>query len=138
MTTESSGPIGGADARRTYADLLAIVDSVVSLQPEIELIMRTCLSKGAKGAPLARQAARLTSTLIVLIDRSEALPATLLVDEARGLLRYHHRLLAETAARAPSSATISVTRLDGCNGFGRCWRDISAGMSCCGLPSRPS
>lgn len=101
--------------------LLAILDTAVSLQPETESVLRSCADRRAvdrtgvdrtavdrrvNDAVLARQAGRLTSALLHLVDRANALPGSLVVDEARALLRYHHRLLTETLEHAsgPESA----------------------------------
>lgn len=85
------------DMRWVFERLLAILDTAVSLQPETESVLRRCVTSSApSNAVLARQAGRLTSALLFLVDRANALPGSLVVDEARGLLRYHHRLLTES------------------------------------------
>ena len=99
------------DMRWVFESLLAILDTAVSLQPETETLLRHCAHGEAGGvacpvnpAVLARQAGRLTSALLYLVDRANALPGSLLVDEALGLLRYHHRLLTESLGRVGPGA----------------------------------
>lgn len=92
------------------AELVAVLDSAIALQPEIEAVMRACLAEGPKGAALARRASRITSTLVWLLDQVDVLPDSAITDEARGLLRYHHRLLAETVGFGYSVRAILAPR----------------------------
>jgi signal transduction histidine kinase len=88
------------DGRRVLAELLVIVEAAIALQAEIESVMQACLSPGPRGAALAQKGGQLRSALANLLDRADRLPQTWIVEEARGLLLYHHRLLAETVSRA--------------------------------------
>ncbi len=94
------------DSRSVLAELLVIVDSAVALQPEIESVMRACLTQEPKGVALAQKGGQLKATLAELLERAERLPQTWVVEETRGLLLYHHRLLAETVSRAYSVSAI--------------------------------
>ncbi len=88
------------------AELSAICDIAVSLQPETESVMRACLADGPKNATLAREAGRLISELTDLVGRTDAIAASGIVDETGDLLRYHQRLLAETVGYAFSVSGI--------------------------------
>jgi signal transduction histidine kinase len=94
------------DTRSVFEKLVVILDGAIALQPETESVMRSCLAEGPKNSTLARQAGRLTSTLVDLLVRADALPASAIVEEARGLLLYHHRLLVETVDYAYSVSSV--------------------------------
>ncbi len=81
-------------------ELVLTLDAAASLQDEIEEVMRLCLADGPKGAVLARRAGRLSSDLIQLADEADRLPRSPIVDDACGLLHYHHALLATTVEHA--------------------------------------
>ena len=93
-------------SRSVLAELLVIVETTTALQPEIESVMRACLTPEPKGVALAQRGGQLNATLANLLDRTDPLPRTWIVEEARGLLQYHHRLLAETVSRAYSVSAI--------------------------------
>lgn len=115
------------DMRWVFERLLAILDTAVALQPETESVLRRCMTDAPKDAVLARQAGRLTSALLFLVDRANALPASLVVDEARGLLRHHHRLLTESLDHAfGPSAVLGRSVSPG--------RSVSAGRSARATP----
>ena len=107
MTVQDSrtGP-SDVDSRSVLAELLVIVEAAIALQPEIESVMRACLTQQPKGAALAQKGGHLRATLAYLLERADRLPQTWIVEEARGLLLYHHRLLAETVSRAYSVSAI--------------------------------
>ncbi len=94
------------DSRSVLAELLVIVEAAVALQPEIESVMRACLTQEPKGVALAQKSGQLKTTLAYLMERAERLPQTWVVEETRHLLLYHHRLLAETVSRAYSVSAI--------------------------------
>jgi signal transduction histidine kinase len=93
-------------SRSVLAELLVIVETTTALQPEIESVLRACLTPEPKGVALAQKGGQLNATLAHLLDRADRLPRTWIVEEARGLLQYHHRLLAETVSRAYSVSAI--------------------------------
>jgi hypothetical protein len=103
---EQAAGAAGAETPTTAAALRAILDEAISLQPEAEAVLERCLADGPKGAALARRAHRVTSRLIDLIGQAERLPPSATVDDATGLLRYHHRLLAETTDHAFSGLRV--------------------------------
>jgi His Kinase A (phospho-acceptor) domain/Histidine kinase-, DNA gyrase B-, and HSP90-like ATPase len=111
MTVQDSGASpSDADVRSVLAELHAIVEAAIELQPEIESVMRTCLTPEPKDAALAHKSGQLSAMLAYLLDRADQLPQTWIVEEARGLLVYHHRLLAETVSRAYSVSAIFQRR----------------------------
>ena len=93
-------------SRSVLAELLVIVETTTALQPQIESVLRACLTPEPKGVALAQKGGQLNATLAHLLDRADRLPRTWIVEEARGLLQYHHRLLAETVSRAYSVSAI--------------------------------
>ena len=100
MTVRDSrtGP-SDVDSRSVLAELLVVVEAAIALQPEIESVMRACLTQEPKGVALsegwaAEGHARRPS------GARHRLPQTWIVEEGRGLLLYHHRLLAETVSWA--------------------------------------
>lgn len=107
MTVQDSktSPSDG-DSRSVLAELLVIVEAAVALQPEIESVMRACLTQEPKGVALAQKGGQLKAALAYLLERADRLPQTWAVEEAGGLILYHHRLLAETVSRAYSVSAI--------------------------------
>ncbi len=101
MTVQDSrtGP-SDVDSRSVLAELLVVVEAAIALQPEIESVMQACLTQEPKGVALARKGGQLKATLADLLERVDRLPQTWIVEEGRGLLLYHHRLLAETVSWA--------------------------------------
>jgi signal transduction histidine kinase len=94
-------------SERTGLDeLVVILDAAIMLQAETESVMRACVAEGPKGSTLARRGQRVTGLLTDLVSRAEQLPASPIIDDARGLLRYHHRILDETLQFAYSVTAI--------------------------------
>lgn len=98
--------LASVDSHTVHAELHLIVEAAIALQPEIESVMRACLNPEPKGATLAQRGGRLNATLARLLDRSDRLPQTWIVEQAQALLMYHYRLLAETVSRAFSVSAI--------------------------------
>lgn len=111
MTVQGSGTSStDVDSRSVLVELLVIVKAAITLQPEIESVMRASLTPEPKGAALAQKSGQLNATLAYLLERADGLPQTWVVEEARALLLYHHHLLAETVSRAYSVSAIFYRR----------------------------
>jgi signal transduction histidine kinase len=96
---QGSSPSAGTP-RNGFAELVEIIDGVVGLQPEIDRLLAGCLADGPKDAALARRAGRVKAVLADLVKRTGRLPPSPIVEEAHGLVRYHHEILAQTIEMA--------------------------------------
>jgi signal transduction histidine kinase len=86
----------GIDPDLALHELVALLDGVITLQPDIEVTLQACLSDGRKDATLARRGGQISRRLVAAIDGTARLPPSPLRDEAQSLVRYHHHLLSQT------------------------------------------